>query len=81
MAKFADRLPAGTVTVAGTVAAELFDARVTVVAAATLPAKVTVPVRDPPPRIVLSESVTETGTGGSIVSRTVCVMPNAVAVT
>jgi len=57
--------PAAMVTLAGTVASALLELSVTTVLAGALPDKVTVPVTEPPPRMLDSESVTSSGTGGS----------------
>jgi hypothetical protein len=57
--KFADEAPAGTVTVAGTVAAELLLDNWTVVAAWTLAFSLTVPVEVLPPVTVAGFKVTD----------------------
>jgi hypothetical protein len=53
MLKLLDREPAGTVTVAGTVAAGLLLVSVTVVAAGAIAVSVTVPVEELPPVTVV----------------------------
>jgi len=67
--KLAEPYPAGTTTLDGTVAAELFDARLTVVPPdGASPFRVTVPVDGNPPTTVLGAMVSEERGAGVTVS-------------
>jgi hypothetical protein len=73
--------PAATVTVAGTVALELFELRVTEIPpVGATPLRVTVPVEVPPPVTDVGESVTPVSVGGLIVKLAVFEVPLSVPV-
>jgi hypothetical protein len=72
--------PAAIVTDAGTVAAELFELRLTVNAPTVLPVSVTVPVEDTPPATVDGFITTVLMIGGNTFRSTDSVTPQAVAV-
>ena len=75
--KVAELPPAGTVTLAGTLATEdlLLDSATTVPPAGAGPLRVTVPVEEVPASTAEGESVNEDSTGGLMVTAAVFVMP------
>ena len=75
-AKVADDLPAGTVTLASTVAAELLlDSFTVIPPVGAAPLRLTVPVEDVPPVTELGLSVTAVSDGGMRVRAVVTVTP------